>query len=559
MGFKIFGKKKDMVDNSDTPENIEVSDNDYTQEINNNENTDKEEGKVDKTESKKKYMYIALDVEGNVIVDQKGGIFTRVVEEGSSPEWPDIIRNFADKVVIDKELRVEVPDTPSNLSKKDRDKSKREIRDNAKVKLQEIAADRIEKAKALADEKTKQEPTNTVQQEQKIVENNSSEERVKEKIEEKKVTLLEEKPQKEEKTVPIEKNEAKIVAAIKVTGDQLNKDIVTAVDDILDTMAANSVETVTSIKNGVASQAKHIIDTTVRTVNETTQTTFQKIQKSAENIIGSVNDTKRSISETQDKLVSKVNAVGKRVTDMGESIEGIEGNLHRLDQLDTITELLQNKGLTMSMEIPPVNADEEDIINLVRYSQKITEQLGYAARDLIRKQEAFKSQKEGNANEQKMIEQKIAKAHDGGVLEGEKSFVKQLISKYEDIDTIRESDNSYIHVIWTLLMELGVLIDGNGYYEKGKEIDFTDADIERLIGTYSKLEGAGKYKVVKTGLSFRGEIICKSEFEKINPDNHEDKAEESVQENVKAQKESGEPILDENVEGNAASGQSINE
>ena len=95
MGFKIFGKKKDMVDNSDTPENIEVSGNDSTQKINNNENTDKEEGKVDKTESKKKYMYIALDVEGNVIVDQKGGIFTRVVEEGSSPEWPDIIRNFA--------------------------------------------------------------------------------------------------------------------------------------------------------------------------------------------------------------------------------------------------------------------------------------------------------------------------------------------------------------------------------------------------------------------------------------------------------------------------------
>lgn len=559
MGFQIFGKKKDMVDNSDTPENIEVSGNDSTQEINNNENTDKEEGKVDKTEAKKKYMYIALDVEGNVIVDQKGEIFTRVVEEGSSPEWPDIIRNFADKVVIDKELRVEVPDTPSNLSKKDRDKAKREIRDNAKVKLQEIAADRIEKAKALADEKTKQEPTNTVQQEQKIVENNSSEERVKEKIEEKKVTLLEEKPQKEEKAVPIEKNEANIVAAIKVTGDQLNGDINNAVEDILDTMAANSVETVTSIKNGVASQAKHIIDTTVRTVNETAQTTFQKIQKSAENIIGSVNDTKRNISETQDKLVSKVNAVGKRVTDMGESIEGIEGNLHRLDQLDIITELLQNKGLTMSMEIPPVNADEEDIINLVRYSQKITEQLGYAARDLIRKQEAFKSQEEGNANEQKMMDQKIAKAHDGGVLEGEKSFVKQLISKYEDIDTIRESNNSYIHVIWTLLMELGVLIDGNGYYEKGKEIDFTDADIERLIGTYSKLEGAGKYKVVKTGLRFQGEIICKSEFEKINPDNHEDKAEESVQQNVKAQKESGEPILDENVEGNAASDQSINE
>jgi hypothetical protein len=283
------------------------------------------------------------------------------------------------------------------------------------------------------------------------------------------------------------------------------------------------------------------------------------VQNNAKNVVGSVNDAKRSISETQDKLVSKVNAVGKRVTDMGESIEGIEGNLHKLDQLDTITELLQNKGLTMSMEIPPINADEEDIINLVRYSQKITEQLGYAARDLIRKQEAFKSQEESNANEQKMMNQKIAKAREEGELEGKKAFVKQLISKYEDADTIRESDNNHIHAIWTLLMELGVLVDGDGYYEKGKEIDFTDADIERLIGTYSKLDDAGKYKVVKTGLSFQGEIICKALFEKVNPDNNEDKPEETVSDNEEAQKESEEPASNENVEDNDASDPSGNE
>ena len=46
-----------------------------------------------------------------------------------------------------------------------------------------------------------------------------------------------------------------------------------------------------------------------------------------------------------------------------------------------------------------------------------------------------------------MMDQKIAKAHEDGVLEGKKAFVKQLISKYEDIDTIREAENNHIHVI----------------------------------------------------------------------------------------------------------------
>lgn len=531
MGFPFLGKKKDAVDGSDTTENLEVNGNDSTREMNNNDNTGKEEEKVAKYEAKKKYMYIALNAEGNAIIDQKGEVFTRVVEDGSSPEWPDSIRSFADKVVIDKEFRIEVPEVPSNLKGKDKDKAKRAIRDDAKEKLIELAADRIERAKALAAEEEAKKPENTIQTEQTTAEN----------------------------PISAEKTETNTVAAIHAMGQQLNGDINDAVEDLIGTMGANNAEAISTMKSCVESQGKRTADTAMRAANDASQMIVQRTQKNTENIISSINDTKKNISETQDKLVSKVNAVGKRVTDMGESIEGIEGNLHRLDQLDTITELLQNKGLTMSMEIPPVNADEEDIINLVRYSQKITEQLGYAARDLIRKKEAFKSQEEGNANEQKMMDQKIAKAHEDGVLEGKKAFVKQLISKYEDIDTIREAENNHIHVIWTLLMELGVSVDGDGYYEKGKEIEFSDADIERLIGTYSKLDGAGKYQVVKTGLSFQGEIICKAVFEKVNPDNNEDKPKETYEENEEAQKESEEPASNENGEGNDAPEQSSNE
>ena len=580
MGFPFLGKKKDAVDGSDTTENLEVNGNDSTREMNNNDNTGKEEEKVAKYEAKKKYMYIALNAEGNAIIDQKGEIFTRVVEDGSSPEWSDRIRSFADKVVIDKEFRIEVPEVPSNLKGKDKDKAKRAIRDDAKEKLIELAVDRIERAKALAAEEEAKKPENTIQTEQKTAENPISAEQTEAKeesvsapkkeesnntsVEEeskkaKEDASTEKKPQKEEKPVVAEKTETNTVAAIHIMGQQLNGDINDAVEDLIGTMGANNAETISTMKSCVESQGKRTADTAMRAANDASQMIVQRTQKNTENIISSINDTKKNISETQDKLVSKVNAVGKRVTDMGESIEGIEGNLHRLDQLDTITELLQNKGLTMSMEIPPVNADEEDIINLVRYSQKITEQLGYAARDLIRKKEAFKSQEEGNANEQKMMDQKIAKAHEDGVLEGKKAFVKQLISKYEDIDTIREAENNHIHVIWTLLMELGVSVDGDGYYEKGKEIEFSDADIERLIGTYSKLDGAGKYQVVKTGLSFQGEIICKAVFEKVNPDNNEDKPKETYKENEEAQKESEEPASNENGEGNDAPEQSSNE
>ena len=572
MGFPFLGKKKDAVDSSDTTDNIENNSNDATRKMN-NDNTDKEEEKVAKYEVKKKYMYIALNAEGNVIIDQKGEVFTRVVEDGSSPEWPDIIRSFADKVVIDKELRIEVPEVPSNLKGKEKDKAKRAIRDDAKEKLIELAADRIERAKALVAETEAKKSDGTVQPHQKITENIPYEEVTEDKLKEesesdskrnenidtsseeehikkKDDAPVEKKPQKEEKTVVVEKTETNTVAAIHAMGQQLNGDINDAVEDLIGTMGANNAETISAIRSCVESQGKRTADTAMRAANDASQMIVQKTQKNTENIISSINDTKKNISETQDKLVSKVNAVGKRVTDMGESIEGIEGNLHRLDQLDTITELLQNKGLTMSMEIPPINADEEDIINLVRYSQKITEQLGYAARDLIRKKEAFKSQEEGNANEQKMMEQKIAKAHEEGILEGKKAFVKQLISKYEDIDTIRESENNHIHVIWTLLTELGVVVDGEGYYEKDKEIYFTDADIEKLIGTYSKLEGAGKYKVIKTGLSFQGEIISKAVFEKVNPDNNEDKPKETAAENGEAQKESEETASSENGEGN---------
>lgn len=486
---------------------------------------------------KTKYYYMVVDKDKNVILDKQGDPFFCTVEEGSSPEWPsgwpsDIISMAR----IDKELRVELHDVPANLTKDDKKKAKRQIKEDAREQLLIIGAERIAAAKdmkksvnntrnntdKLIDSKLQEVPKVSSEEKADIVKPEVTSVSTKIGVElpsdvEKKVTETEESPKAtagdKGKIVFADLFEATLCVEENVK--RLSEDLKNDVDDLIQTISSSGVENIKDIKSYVEVQSKHICDTSVRVASNAAKDISQKTQKYVENVVSRVNETSRGISETQDKLLSKVNTVGKRVTELGESVEGIEGNLHRLDQLDEIAELLRDKGVTMSRDIPAVNADEEDIINLVRYSQKITEQLGYAARDFIRKQAAFKSQEESNANEQRVMEQRISKAHEEGVEEGKKIFIKQLLSKYEDVDSIRESDISHVHAIWTLLTELGVTIDGEGYFEKGKEIELTDADIEKKMGTYSKLEDSGKYRVTKTGLCFQGEILCKAIFEKI--------------------------------------------
>lgn len=310
---------------------------------------------------------------------------------------------------------------------------------------------------------------------------------------------------------------------LDISMENMDGILVEKMDEINQNMDENYHYLVQEYKKELAKTEKCIVDCVkqnderVKKYSENSIITIvQNNQKFFENIINRVNEKSRDINNTQEKIASKFSGVRKRIEEFGESVESMEGDLHKLSQLDQIVELLKNKGLTMSMEIPPINAEEEDIINLVRYSKKITEQLGYAARDFIRKQEAFRSQAKSNENEQEIMTQKIENVYKQGINEGKKQVIKQLLSRYEDIDAIKESQDNYVHTIWTVLTDLGVMIDGEGYYEKGQEIDLLEEDIQRMMATYSKLEKAGKYKVIKTGLSFQGEIISAAQFKKIN-------------------------------------------
>ncbi|XME04050.1 hypothetical protein QYZ88_007695 [Lachnospiraceae bacterium C1.1] len=513
------------------------------EEIGDNEQIDTQSEKVEEYEvaiqgEKKKYCYMVVNRDNDVIFDKNGNPYFITVDEGSAPEWPknwpqDVVRNAR----LDKELREEIKkDDQGNQSKEVKKRAKQQQKKDAKSKLLKKLEERISAKKMqnlekkdenikdqVIDPKVQEAPRGCKEEMEEnckaeasisqveVVEKGSSG-REKEADEVVKKSSMNETNNNE---ISSNINLTAVTSCVEKNAKQLSEDLTANVEDLIEVINKNGDKNFEKIGLYIDDRSKRICDTTKRTASDVARDISQKTQKHVENIVNRVNENGRSISESQDKILSKVNTVGKRVTELSESVEGIEGNLHRLNQLDEITELLSDKGLTMSRDIPPINADEEDIINLVRYSLKITEQLGYAARDLIRKQEVFKSQEKSNANEQLVMEQRIAKAHTEGIEEGKKAFIKHLLSKYEDVDTLRESDNNHVHAIWTLLTELGVSIDGEGYYEKGKEIELAESDIERMMGIYSKFEGAGKYRVLRTGLCFQGEILCNAIFERI--------------------------------------------
>lgn len=512
-----------------------MSDNSVTDE--DNEMIMEENETMAKT--KKEYIYLALDENRIVVLDENMTPFVSnpTKENAARIDWPkDIYKYTKGTVYYDIALRVEVP--AQKLKDKVKQDAKRQLLEEAKKKLfeVEVAKEKISEAKKIkngSDVETKTTDVQVDSRQDRVSQDNSNinTEQTNGNNDKSDMSQAKVNDSAQKTETPSDKSKEngngdakKIVSAIEKVGDQINQDITNGVEDIVGTIEKNGKNLSSDIKGTVQEQGRNI--------DEAINILGQKTQKSSEDVSRKINDTERSISESQDKIVSKVNTVGKRMRELVESVEGIEGNLRRLDQLDEIVNLLRDKGLNISMEIPPVNAEEEDIINLVHYSQKITEQLGYAARDFIRKREAFKNQAESNENEQKVMAQKIEVARKKGMAEGELQVVKQLLSKYEDIDVIKDSTENYIHVIWTMLTELGVVIDGDGFYEKGKEIDLTDEDIERMMAIYSKLDGPGKYRVVKTGLSLHGEIISVAQFSKVIEENKQD-GDSSIQKDEK--------------------------
>lgn len=518
----LFGKKKNEDKEKIVEGEVFLNEKDILKENVKSE----EEEEMAKGDTKKKYIYLAMDDEKNVLLDKYGEpIFSNITENGKKIDWPEHARCYGDKIRGYEEYREEIDE--SLIYKKGKNKKNNyAAKQAAKDRLKERAIEKIQEAKEKFQKKGNEEDKTKIETNIKCQVNQDTDDLGinYESVDEKKDG--EKKNTSENNAIFSEQNVMKaseILDSLNEVEKNIRRDFSDAVYDFVETSSVNSKKVSELIQKEKESLEQIVIKCTENAVKHVEQ----KTHTNTENIIGRINESGKSLKDNQQQIMTKIRSASKAIEECEESIETMEGTLHKLEQLDEIAELLRDKGVNISREIPAVNAEEEDIINLVRYSQKISEQLGYAARELIRKKKTFADQAQNNANEQDVIKQKISQARDEGEKKGQLYVVKQLLGKYADIDAIKESKDEYVHVIWTMLTELGVEIDGEGVFEKGEIIDFQDEDIQKMVGTYSKLEGAGKYKVTKTGLIFNSDIICKAEFEKIKEETSEDTKDEN--------------------------------
>lgn len=444
----------------------------------------------------KKFIYLAVDTEGKPMLDSKGElIFSYITEEGKLPQWDKDPRK---KYKTSDDFKVELDKSKVN------EEGKEAAKTDARNKLKKMYEDFQKKN------------GNEVMEEKKAEEQGIMRDVAKESTSEVDI---------KENTVGEICNKKEVSDATSVKAVYAAKtEIVSEIENAKQVICEDLANT----GDYLYKKAQEKLEKNVGKIQKNVETVEQNIQKSAENLSRQINDTTKvlkndqeQIKSNQEIILSREKTILKKVEQIGELCEVtemLEGKLNKLDQIDAVISLLSDKGVEISREFPPTCEEEEDIINLVRYSKKITEQLGYAARDLIRKRAAYDSKEQSIANEQKIIEEKIAEAYNAGIKKGKLEVINALLGKYTDIDTIIESDIDHVRMIWALLKDFGVDFDGDGYFKKGEIISFGVEEAEKMAATYKKFDGAGKYKVVKSGLVYKDEIVFKAEFERVIED-----------------------------------------
>lgn len=434
------------------------------------------------TRAKKRYLYVAYDQAGNFLRDEKGLLF-RSGENEDRPrktDWPEIIR---ERVSPKLELRVEMDPIPEGLNKKEKEEQKKAARTKAINELTRLVEEQ-EKAKDFTPPPDQPQKASAPSTPETVPG-------------EAKPELIREPASKPE----VSHNTSSPVPAEKMLTERIEKMV-----EMVEYASEKAERLMTDAKDASVQSVE--VGRQVRNLTQDTKNAINRTEKTVDRIA-------RDLDENQKRLLSKADQLKGQIRELVEPVETMEGKLKQLDKIREIQTLLENKGMILSMEIPPLNAEEEDIVNLVRYSQKITEQLGYAARELLRKQKAFDTQEQNSANERQARETELRDAEEKGVQRGRRDAVKRLVSKYEDIDTLRLAEDGLLHAVWTFLAELGVEIDGEGRFTKGTELELHAEEAERMMAQYAGVDGEGRFRVVKTGLVFQKVIILKAEFARI--------------------------------------------
>lgn len=203
------------------------------------------------------------------------------------------------------------------------------------------------------------------------------------------------------------------------------------------------------------------------------------------------------------------------INNLTKSIEVIEGKLNIVEEIDNIKVLLQQDSSTtinkqQNNVLKPSNLEEEVLLNLGEYGEKIIKQLTLASRHY-----ALNKDKIENC---RVIEEKhqdeLIKRKEEYKKQGKLDVVDSICAKYENLDNIFKLETIEGGIIQRILDDAGLEMIEE--YSNGKIIEITNENRVELEGKISfSISSLGKYKITKSAYELNGNIKQKAEVEKI--------------------------------------------
>ena len=281
-------------------------------------------------------------------------------------------------------------------------------------------------------------------------------------------------------------------------------------------------------------------------VNKKLDNNFRNLENNIENKFNLVS---KDVSKGFKRTINKIDEVNDIVDELKilkdnqnkilQSVQVLEGKIKSLDKINDIKESVEKISKEFKNEDVASNLEEEVLINLGKYGQKILNELLLSARCYAQNKDCIESIDNERKEYQNKIEQTKKDYESKGISEGRLVTLKEIIDKCDGIDKIYDSKEEFEIIIRDILKN-------NGYERDeelliGKEIVVTEENKDDIQKKALNCETLGTYKVKKSAILLNENIEERAILEKM-----EDEITKEVDQENEEEKDTEKEIYQEN-------------
>jgi len=295
-------------------------------------------------------------------------------------------------------------------------------------------------------------------------------------------------------------NSAQVTVNIDKTHESAQEDSARVQQEQENGTLLNKVRNQEDKLNSLESDIRELKYTLTDDVQSLTKEAFNAFMEKLQTLSTQMDKKSRNLENTIDESFA---AMKKVVAPLQVGYETISGKLNDLALLREIAELMEEKGVQIKRDIPPVSYDDEIMANMILYVGKVVEQLGNAARLYTRNKSIIDDIGKEREEHDRNIAKARIEAEQKGYSQAKESLIKELLSKFGSVWEVMESNE--LSIISAFLKKYGVVEDVD--LKKGTTIKVTTENIDSLLLKAQNLEVGKRYKVIHSAYLFNS-MVC---------------------------------------------------